>query len=696
MTMKTHTLKKVLVPACCMLLAVFVLAGGAWAGAATAGDASDQPRASGEPAAAAEKQADQQAAAAADPNRITREGLSIEFVARPAGSNVDGVNELTEGLTAEIGFRITDANTGKPVRGLYPVAYMDMAAGVAATQGQDAFRPYSCKDRVGLYLQGLVGIRPLIDLNSYFVMVMNQDPTISVIDPIIGIQGRTNLYAQVVLKRAGADWAKTEDQKRLFVSMPVADMVGVVDLERFVLTHNIPAGDTPTRVVLQQDEKYLWVGNDTRQPGQSGVTVIDAQTLQWVRHIPTGEGHHELALSADDRYAFVTNRNDGTVSVIDAQTLEKVKDLRLGPKPIALAYSALSRALYVADGETGEIAMVDDDLEVVTRIQTAPGLGPLRISHDGRWAIAVNPTVNQVYVIDTAGNRRVHTLAIDGRPFRLAFSDAFAYVRTLDTEYVHMINLAQLDRGGAPIVTRFQAGKVAPGKVPDLSVAAPMVEAPGEAAMLVVSPADTTVYYYMEGMNAPMGNFRNYGHRPRAVQVVDRTLKERQPGVYSAKVRMPTAGTYDVAFLLDTPVMLHCFSVAAKPNPVFTPKKIAPLAVEYLLKDRRVTAGETLQLRFRLTDPATQQPQSDLQDVTVLYYPASMGRRDESLARPVGDGIYEADLQIRWPQAYYVYVASRSKQMPYGKLSYLSLIGVRDGTLRTTKAGGQGQQGVTP
>jgi hypothetical protein len=94
-------------------------------------------------------------------------------------------------------------------------------------------------------------------------------------------------------------------------------------------------------------------------------------------------------------------------------------------------------------------------------------------------------------------------------------------------------------------------------------------------------------------------------------------------------------------------------------------------------------------LRFRLTDPATQQPQSNLQDVTVLYYPSSGGRRNETPARHIGDGIYEADLQLRRPQAYYVYVASRSKQMPYGKLPYLSLIGVRNTAPRTTKAAGK-------
>jgi len=683
--MITKTSEKQIVPLLLALLLFFLFSGlsPAWA----AEHAANKSRPGETP--------DKEATAAT--NRISREGLTIEFIARPAGSTGEGVSELMEAETAELAFRVTDTETGEPVRGLYPVAYMDISAGETEDQtpSQGFLKPGSCKDRVGLYLQGLVGIRPLIDLNSYFVMVMNQDTTISVIDPILGIQGRTNLYANVILKRNPADWVKTDDEKRLFVSMPAADMVAVVDIEQFKLTHNLPAGNRPARVVLQQDEKYLWVGNNSPKPDQSGVTVIDTQTLRQVAQIPTGAGHHEIVLSDDDRYAFVTNRDDGTVTVIDVQTLKKVKDLRYGPLPIALAYSGLSRALYIADGATGEVTVVDDNLEVVARIKTATGLGPLSFSHDGRWGLVVNPSQGTVYIIDASTNRLAVTLEVEGRPFDVALSSAFAYVRSLDNEYVSMINLKALTQGKTPPVTRFQAGKLPPGKVADLSIADSMMEAPGEAAMLVVSPADTTVYYYMEGMNAPMGNFRNYGHMPRAVQVVDRTLKEREPGLYSAKVRIPAAGTYDVAFLLDAPVMLHCFSMVARENPILAQQKFPPLAIEYLIKERRFEVGDTVELRFRLTNPETKEPVSDLKDVTVLYYPASgTGGRRIVPAAPVGNGVYKATLSLPYPGGYYVYVGSESKKMPHAKLPYLSLLAKRQPPSRATSTGSK--QGVKP
>ena len=85
-------------------------------------------------------------------------------------------------------------------------------------------------------------------------------------------------------------------------------------------------------------------------------------------------------------------------------------------------------------------------------------------------------------------------------------------------------------------------------------------------------------YFYMEGMNAAMGSFGSYGHRVQAVTVVDRSLKEVAPGVYAGRLRIPVAGHYDVAFLLENPRVLHCFSADAAPNPARPPPPNAAAA----------------------------------------------------------------------------------------------------------------------
>lgn len=639
------------------------------------------------------------AAAAGDPppedrkappvtDRTARQGVAVEFRATPSpGRSMNG-EEIFAGDYVDLSFQLTDAGTEAPLQGQYPGAWMDIRESWDGAYSLET----SCKERVATYLQGNIGIRPLLDLNSYFILVMNRDPSISVIDPITGITGITNLYAQINLRSPGADWAKTADDKRLFVTMPQVGELAVVDTDTFKVSDNVGAGENPTRIARQPDGQYLWVGNDSGDPAASGVTVIEVETLAVARRITTGRGHHELAFSADSRYAFVTNRGDGTVSVIDVASLDKIKDVAVGALPISLDFSRLSQNLYVADADSGEIAVIDGrSLEVVTRIAAKPGLGPLRFSQDGRWGVVVNTAADLAHVIDPATNRIVHDVPVGAKPYQVAFSRSFAYVRSLGTERVSMIDLSETGKQGLPPVVTFGAGQQAPELTRNLSIADAIVEAPGEAAVMVVSPADTTVYYYMEGMNAPAGNFRNYGHMPVAVQVVDRSMQEIEAGVYASTVRLPESGIYEVAFLLDSPSILHCFRLAARPNPLLEVPGPA-LVVDFLNQDRMLEVGESVAMRFKLSDRKTGQARTDLEDVSVYYFVAPGGRRTQVPARHRGDGVYEAAFTLGSSGAYYAYIACPSENVRPADLPFTTFVArAGDRPQPVSRAGGDQQ-----
>ena len=604
-------------------------------------------------------------------SRIDSKGVNVQFSATASRA---GRQEIVEGEFADIEFRITGSEDGEPLQGVYPGVWIDLTQ---TPDGQQRGTSLDCRTRVSQYLQGLVGRRPMIDLNSYYVMVLNRDASISIIDPVVGITGITSLYANIPLTRPGADWTKTSDEKTMFISMPRAGQLAVVDLDTFKVKKNIAAGETPMRTVLQPDEKYLWVGNDADAGEMGGVTVIEAASGETIATIITGKGHHEISFSNDSRTAFVSNRDSGTISVVDIASLDKVADINTGPLPISLAYSQLSNAIYVADGQTGEVAVISGDRrELITRIKTSPGLGPMRFSEDGRWGILLNPEKNQVYVIDASTNDVAHTIAIDNKPFQVGVTRTFAYIRALDSERISMINLQELDRGGQVIINNFSAGSFPPGQVKDISIAEGMVPAAQEAAVLVVSPADATVYYYMEGMNAPMGAFRNYGHKPRAVQIANRALKETKPGLYTATVKVPTAGTFEVAFLNETPQFLHCFTMEVETNPALQ-SEFKPVAIEYLNDKVVRRAGETMKLRFRLTDPGTGAVLAGANGVKVKYYRAPRYGLTELLATHVGDGIYEAEILLNRAGAYYVYVAAPSLNAQYNDLAYLTVMASR-------------------
>lgn len=602
---------------------------------------------------------------AGEDQRLARNGVVVEFSARPVDTA-----ELMEGGFAEVRFKIVDAASGQPLKGVTPGAWMDMAQVIRNREGGEQ---KACKDKIALYLKGVVGIRPMLDLNSYFVVLMNSDASISVVDPLVTMAGTTSTYATTAMKRPGADWVNHKNTRRLFVTLPKANEVAVIETDNFKVADYVPAGKEPTRIALQPDQRYLWVGNNAAEAKDGGVTVIDTASLKPAGFIATGAGHHEIAFSPDSRYAFVTSRDAGTVSVIDVASRAKLKDIKTGATVLALGYSALSRMLYVSDGKEGSIAVIDGaKLEVVKRIAAKPGLGPLKITPDGRYALTVNTAENVVHVVDTSTNELVQDIPIKAQPYQIAFSETFAYVRSLGSERVSMINLSTLGKGKSASVQSFEAGTVPPNQAGNLVIADSIAPAADEGTVFVVNPTDGSTYYYREGMNAPSSNYRVFGSSPRAVTVIDRSMKEVEPGVYAGRVRIPVAGTYDVAFMLQSPQILHCFSAEAKANPLIA-KILDPITVDFENQPRTAKSGGTLALRFKLRDPATGRAKTGLQDARVMYFLAPGRNRSEAAAKEIGDGIYEVDVNLSQPGAYYVYVGVPSMKLGFGKLPFFTL-----------------------
>ncbi len=582
---------------------------------------------------------------AAPPQTVDTDGVRIEFAVTPAGGT-----ELIEGGDAEVKFRISDKLADTPLTGLHPAAWLDLKREPAR----------DCNAKIESFLQASLSARADIDLNAYFVLALNGDATITVVDPIFGYGG-SKLLAYLELKSRGEDWRLLKDQSRVFVSMPGSGEVAVISTATWKQTDAIDVGRGPRRLALQGDEKYLWVGRE------GGVTVVDARDLQVVARIETGAGGHDLAFSDDDRYAFVTNEQSGTVSVISVPKLATVKSLHTGPRPTSLAFSSLSKSIYVGDAAQGTIAVVDaNKLQLISRIKARGGLSTVRFAPGDRWGFAISSAAGVAQVFDSSTNRVVHTAAAGNRPDQVAFTASYAFVRQTGAETVSLIDLGQLGQHGPLSVAEFPGGQIAPGDGARRMKADAIVPSPEGGAVLVANPKDRTIYSYQEGMAAPMGSFQNYGHEPRALMVVDRSLRETAPGVYSAPVRLTGAGAYEAALLIGTPRVTHCFPLSVQANPAI-PRRADALALTPLLEDRRVPAGRPFSLRFKLTDPVTQLPRGDLQDVRVLALaPGDWQRRD--VARPVGGGVYQIELQVPQPGIYYVFYECPSLHVPFQKL----------------------------
>jgi hypothetical protein len=174
-------------------------------------------------------------------------------------------------------------------------------------------------------------------------------------------------------------------------------------------------------------------------------------------------------------------------------------------------------------------------------------------------------------------------------------------------------------------------------------------------------------------MAAPMGNFQNYRREPLATLIVDRSLRETAPGVYSTTVKLPASGHYDVAFLTDSPRIAHCFDIAADPNPLLKEEKGVALRIEHQARDNQLQVGHDFTLRFKLIETKTNKAKDDLQDVRVLTFlaPGTWQRRD--LAKSLGNGMYEINLNVPETGVYMIFVESGSMGVRFRDMPALML-----------------------
>jgi YVTN family beta-propeller protein len=581
---------------------------------------------------------------------FTEQGVTIEFSV---------MSKPVAGEEATVQFKITGVNGGVPLSNLRPVAWIDQRQSPQPSTARE------CRDKVQQFLQASFNKRPTLDLNAYFVLALNNEANISVIDPLSGFGG-SKLYTLIPLKSPGEDWVMTENNKRVYVSMPESNQVAVVDVPTWSVIANIDAGMKPTRVALQHDQRYLWVGTN------DGVAVIDTVTAKPVAQIKTGAGPHEIAFNDDDTIAYVTNKAAGTVSLIDVRKLATVSELKVGAQPTALIFSSLSKTAYVANEADGTIIVIGGaKRDVIARIQTEPGIRTLGIVPDGRYGFAVNTGKSVVYIFDISSNRVVHKVPVAPGSDQISFTRQFAYVRSESSEFVTMIKLSDLGKEAA--VTRFPAGQKPPGESPSTSIAPAIVPAPDDGAVLVANPADKMIYYYTEGMAAPMGSFQNYKRDPRALLVLDNSLRETERGVYTSTVRLTAPGHYDVVFLLDAPRLVNCFDLNVAENPALPRKIETTFKFEPIVKEAVATAGERFTLRFKMVDAKTGSAKSDVKDITVLAFLAPGIWQHRELATPAAGGVYEMNFVPPEPGVYYIFFQSPSLGIQFNQSMPLTL-----------------------
>lgn len=571
-------------------------------------------------------------------------------------------NEFYEGDNVVVQFKVSDTLTNEGLSGVYPAAWLGK---------QDSTQSSSCQKKIESFLSGSILHRADLDLNVYYVLTMNEEPSITVVDPLFGYGG-TKLLALIPLNSPGTDWTITDNQEQIFVSLPATKEIAVVQAANWQVTKNIKIPGVPVHTKIQADGAWLWVTyvtEDKEDHQQTGVAVINTSTFELKKVIPTGSGWHEMALSDDSRYAYVSNSLSGTVTVIDILSLDVVATINTGENPTNLAWSTAAKTLLVGHKNEGKITVLDGYRhKILTEIQAEPGIEQIAVAPNGRLAFVVNPNEDLVHILDVAINQIVQTADVEDQPDAVYFTDGLAYIRHRGSETILMIPLDAVGTPNTPVhVIDFPGGQNPAGRTNYPAIAPGIVQAPGESAVLVANPMDRMVYYYMEGMAAPMGNFSNYGKEPRAVMVVDRSLQESAQGVYETTVQLQQEGQYDLAFFMNAPRLSHCFQLDIKIDKHTLLdrqiEQLGALEITFLPTDKALSKSQEKVLQFQVKDRRTQEIITDLEDLKVMQMKASGIEYQKRWASATNRaGVYEVAIDNLSNGIYHFYVECPSKQ----------------------------------
>jgi YVTN family beta-propeller protein len=559
---------------------------------------------------------------AQQPQRITQQGVAVELELKPAANG-----------TALATFRVLDEASGTPIDGSRPKVWFSKRRSEAVAIETP------CIEKIRNFASGQLTARADADLNGYLVATLNQDRTVTFLNPFVSAISK--LEAAVELKAVGFDWVYSPELERLFISMPDAAAIAVIDAVTLKLLDNValPAGSKPGRVALSSDGRFVWVSlKDSNR-----IAVIDAVKLAVKGYAPVGKGLHQIVFSPPHRRAYVTNSEDNSVTAIDVESLKRVADITVEGTPIAAAWLPAARMIYVASMNSNQVSVIDPDANtVVNRIAAGRGIVWLQPDSEGRFALAISQTENKVFMLDSSVAQVVTTALVEGEPDQAAFSGRYAYVHALASNSLAVLNLKELREGNATPVY-IQTGDTKPSQEPGLIAAAPMaVPTPEGDEVLAANGPEAVLYFLEDGMAAPKGTLQNYRRKPRGVLVIDRGLRAIGKGVYRATVHVPSSGRFDIPLVLDEPKVRVCFQASLSGDPA--PARNAAIQLRAVLQagSENAAPGVPREFRFRIENAATSQPVHGLRTLQLLAFePPGQWQRREWLAE-LGDGVYAA------------------------------------------------------
>lgn len=419
-----------------------------------------------------------------------------------------------------------------PYSGLYPVGWGSLK------EKDFSLTEESCKKEIQKNLSGIVSQKPEIELNEMNFFIVGDD-SVGVIDP------------QISLKRTKLKKIIKFDNK--------ITQTRVVSNQLYVLS-----GESLFRV--DENLSNIKVFSVNKKAESFGSIKADF----WVK----SNGKYSI-YSPEGKVKFEIKTGKNSLLFGETEVL-KISDDRIstvdlsGKESGSIKISGIKGGSYLSSLD-GFFLFSDREIFVKSRngLTKLEGVnkaqGNVKSLEDKEnnilyLAIKDKKDSSSVVAIDTSVLKVIGSVNGFESINELSKSDDYIYIKEARTNTFVLLNRlkknSKYNFDFSPL--RIQAGVIDSDPSEDSHVFSPVS---GETSMFILNDKDKKIYYYKEGMMAPVGSSPSYGLELKAGYVIKNYLKEKKVGVYETSVDVPKTGKYLISLLMKDQSSFYCKTV---------------------------------------------------------------------------------------------------------------------------------------
>ena len=413
---------------------------------------------------------------------------------------------------------LTDVTTGRPPRNMEIMAWV-RAVEPGASRCEEAARAFRATN---------LAPSDSVALNGTLLVTLNEDGSVGVIDPRLNLAS-SNMLAAHKFDVLPSAMAIDAANMRALVALPGKSGIVQLSLLNGRPSEFAATPMTPSAIKITSGGNVWLSGNASPE-----ILVLDSAGESLATHRMNGPIALLRHFQSERRELIAAATSTGQVAILDAITGQMKTTIQTRKSITDLAFASDTGIITITAGSKLAGLRYLDDPDRELEIDVGFEATALRVSKDGRYAVAFAPGLPFVSILDLAEAKLVQAAQLDEASVSdVAFTDNAIFVLSEDGGFVAVLETASIAPAKPIQLRNVPLRGQQKGWAP--RTGRKLLAVPENAAqVLAVDPEYQTAWVIHEasamGEMPPMDSTRLRGGTPYVLTTVDRSLKETRTG----------------------------------------------------------------------------------------------------------------------------------------------------------------------